>query len=128
MPKKTTSEIIDSGNHYIIQVKKNQPKLHEQICINTQKGRPAADVSQEVTQKRGRKEIRKTFIYNDIEGISPEWTGLKRLIRVERLVIRKGEKRRETAYYISSLDSNRAEFFAKHIRAHWGIENSLHPG
>jgi predicted transposase YbfD/YdcC len=32
----------------------------------------------------------------------------------------------ETAYYISSIRSNKAAFFGNHIRNHWGIENRLH--
>lgn len=94
--------------------------------MNTEEDKLAVDISEETTHKRGRLEYRKTFVYKNIEGISPEWIGLKRLIRVERLVVCQGEKRHETAYYISSLQSNNAEKFAYHIRAHWGIENRLH--
>ncbi len=32
----------------------------------------------------------------------------------------------ETAYYISDVRSNKAAYFARHIRGHWGIENRLH--
>ncbi|MDR1339916.1 MAG: transposase, partial [Prevotellaceae bacterium] len=32
----------------------------------------------------------------------------------------------ETAYFISDVRSNKARFFAQHIRNHWAIENSLH--
>jgi predicted transposase YbfD/YdcC len=37
----------------------------------------------------------------------------------------KGETTREFRFYISSLEV-RADFFAKAVRSHWGIENSLH--
>lgn len=94
--------------------------------MNTQEDKLAVDISEETTNKRGRMESRKTFVYNNIEGILPEWVGLKRIIRVERLVVCQGKKRHETAYYISSLQSNNAQKFARHIRAHWGIENRLH--
>ena len=45
------------------------------------------DYHLEETQGRGRTEIRKTFIYKDISGISNEWTALRRLILVERLCV-----------------------------------------
>jgi len=73
-------------------------------------------------------EIRKTFVYKNLSGISEQWTALrlKRLIRVERYVSCKKQQRHETAYYMSDLCSNKAVLFAKHIRNHWGIENRLH--
>jgi len=40
----------------------------------------------EQTKKRGRIETRKAFIYKDLRGISEEWVGLIRLIRIERYV------------------------------------------
>jgi hypothetical protein len=80
----------------------------------------------EKTRKRGRTEIRETFIYKDISGISEEWIALKRLIRVERYVYGKTGQSHETAYYISDVVSNKAGYFARHIRSHWGIENRLH--
>lgn len=44
---------------------------------------------------------------------------MKRIIRVERIT-------RETAYYISSIRSNKVDKFTKNIQQHWGIENRLH--
>lgn len=126
MPKKTTLAIIKSGNHYIIQIKKNQPNLYQQAQINTSDERRAISISEETISQRGRVEHRKVLVYKDINGISKEWVGLKRLIRVERTVTGKGKQSRETAYYISSLSTRKAEVLAKHIRNHWGIENRLH--
>lgn len=126
MSKKTVEEIDSNHNRYIIQVKGNQPALLEQLKENTRCDEQSVASCCDKTIKRGRVEIRETFVYKDISGISEEWTGLKRLIRVERSVTCKGKERRETAYYISNIRSNRAEFFAKHIRSHWGIENRLH--
>lgn len=128
MPKKTTLAIIESGNDYIIQVKKNQLKLYQQIEINTWDGADAVSVSEEITRKSGRTEKRKTLVFDNLTGISKEWIGLKRLIRVERMVICKSRTSYETAFYISSLGNDDASKFAGHIRSHWGIENKLHWG
>jgi predicted transposase YbfD/YdcC len=47
-------------------------------------------------------------------------------MRVERNVCSKGKQTHETAYFISDIRCNKADFFAKHIRNHWAIENRLH--
>ena len=109
-----------------MQVKANQKLLLKQIQANTAEDRQAVDVYIEQTKKRGRTEIRKIFVYKNLFNISPEWTALKRLIRVERHVCDKKRQRDETAYYISDIRSNKAVLFGKHIRNHWGIENRLH--
>lgn len=124
--KKTASAIIHSGNDYIIQIKKNQPKLYHQTCRNTCQDHLAISMTKQITRKRGRIESRKVFIYKDLTGISQEWLGLKTLIRVEREVVCKAKISRQRAYYISSLSTHKAEVFARHIRNHWKIENRLH--
>lgn len=126
MPKKTLETIVNSGNHYIVQVKANQKKLLEQVQINTSEMNSCINSFVEETKERGRTETRKAFIYKELNGISDEWVGLKRLVRVERHVSSiKGESF-ETAYYLSDIRSNKASIFAEHIRGHWGIENRLH--
>jgi hypothetical protein len=97
-----------------------------EFSINTCDDSKCTDSNVEETQKNGRTELRKTFIYKDISGISEEWTALKRLIRVERHVYGNTRQSHETACYISDIVSNKAEYFARHIRNHWGIENRLH--
>lgn len=64
-------------------------------------------------------------VFHDLNGIDPQWTGIKSLIRVERVGTRKGKKYHEIACYISSLICT-AQEFAQGIRGHWGIENRLH--
>jgi len=126
LPKKTVETIIETGNQYIIQVKANQKLLLNQMKINTSEANFCTDFFEDINHARGRFETRKTFIYKDLHGISSEWKGLKRLIRVERTVITKKKESHETAYYISSIRSDKASLFGNHIRNHWGIENRLH--
>jgi len=118
--------IVNSGNHYIVQVKANQKTLLKQIQSNTSEMNSCVNSFVEETKKRGRIEIRKIFIHKDLSGISEEWIGLKRLIRIERYVSSSKGGRYEIAYYISDICSNKASFFAKHTRNHWGIENRLY--
>jgi predicted transposase YbfD/YdcC len=60
-----------------------------------------------------------------LNGIDPQWTQIKSLIRVERVGTRGGKQYHEIVCYISSLIST-AQEFASGIRGHWGIENRLH--
>jgi predicted transposase YbfD/YdcC len=64
-------------------------------------------------------------VFHDLDGIDPEWTGIKSLIKVERVGTRKGKKYHEIVCYVSSLIRTAKEF-ASGIRGHWGIENCLH--
>jgi len=84
------------------------------------------DTFQERSLLKGRDELRITKIYKNLEGISSEWIGIKRIIETTRYVKTKKRKTVEIVYHISSIAKNKANFFAKHIRSHWGIENRLH--
>lgn len=125
MPKKTTAVIIDSKNDYLIGVKKNQPTLYHQIerIIENKSKQSSAYTTLEIN--RGRIELRHTMVSNCMEGISEEWKGLQQIIGVHRIVIDKGIKSEEMAYFISSRNEN-AIMYSEGIRSHWQIENSLH--
>lgn len=100
--------------------------MYRQIRLNTDKDNQAVSCWETKDNRRGRKECRKVFVYNNLAGISSTWEGLARLIRVERYVSVGGKQRHRTAYYISSIRKNNAKYFGLHIRNHWGIENRLH--
>jgi predicted transposase YbfD/YdcC len=70
--------------------------------------------------------LRKTSIYNKLEGIDKDWIGIQTLIKVERYVKTKKKTRKEIAFYISSLKEKKAKIYHDGIRKHWSIENSLH--
>jgi predicted transposase YbfD/YdcC len=125
LPKKTVGAIIDSENDYVIGVKKNQPTLHQQIAyiISDRTKHSSSFVTLE--NNKGRREWRHTMVSNCINDIDKSWKGLQQVVGVHRIVIEKGEKREEMAYFISSLNSN-ALLYEEGIRSHWAIENSLH--
>lgn len=109
----------------MIGVKKNQPKLHkaiEQITANKEN----IDSSYvELEVNKGRTELRHVSVSNCLQTINKDWVGLKQIIKVHRIVRQKGKRREETAFFISSLQSN-ALLYCDGIRSHWEIENSLH--
>ncbi len=123
--KKTIVEIIDSKNDYVIGVKGNQPNLLKQIKETTSDAKNIISISKISERSRGRSETREVYVSDNISGISKEWKGLKSIIKVERTVVEKNKTSNETAFYISSLDTD-AHGFNVGIRRHWGIENRLH--
>ena len=125
MPKKTTEVIINSGNNYVIGVKKNHIRLHRQIAAITSDRENISSSYIELTVNKGRSELRHISVSDCLEGISNEWIGLQQIVMVKRITRSKQRKQEETAYYISSKKSN-AFFYCEGIRSHWGIENTLH--
>lgn len=125
MPKKTTAVIVNSNNEYLIGVKGNQPKLYKRVTeIFSDRDNWSSSYGT-IEVNKGRTESRYIMVSNIIEGISKEWKGLQQIVAVNRRVKDKGKISEETAYFISSKDSN-AFFYAEGTRNHWSIENSLH--
>jgi predicted transposase YbfD/YdcC len=125
LPKKTTEIIIKGKNDYVIGVKKNQPALYNKIqTIMADKNKRSSWYA-EIEINKGRTELRSITVSDNVEGISDQWIGLNQLISIHRIVNTKGNKTEETAYFISSKQSN-AFSYNEGIRLHWSIENSLH--
>lgn len=85
------------------------------------------DFHETVDGDHGRIETRRYYTTPDIDWLygKENWKNLNTIgmVESERCI---GDKvTTETRYYISSLD-NDAKQFAKAVRGHWGIENSLH--
>lgn len=122
-------QIILQGGDYLMALKGNQPtlmELTENIFRNT------APMSTYTTEEKGhgRLEKRTCSILDTVlleqEGMYEKWPGLKRIIRMDRERTENGIRSRETIYYLSSVETDDASYFADRIRAHWGIENKLH--
>ncbi len=117
----------------MIAVKGNQKRLYEQIQHKSEQATPlSVDITTEprsdlrfAAALRYRVTTRRVSVFDDLSGISSEWLGLARLVKVERLGTRSGKPYHQIAYYISSLNLNATQF-AQGIRGHWGIENRLH--
>lgn len=126
--KKTVDGILDSGNHYLIQVKRNQASLFNQIQDSIVCQTPL-DYWQENECDHGRHTQWDVSVYNALDNPkAKEWSKLKRFIHVHRSCY--DTKKKTTSYadrfYITDLASTDAKLYAKGIRGHWKIENSLH--
>lgn len=126
--KKITRTIIEKNADYVIQVKDNQQRLHEDIALFFKE--PANgpfDTMETVDGDHGRVETRRYDTTDDIDWLQGkhEWAGIKTICRVTRQRDINGNVSIESSYFISSLD-NHAPAIAKAVREHWGVENGLH--
>lgn len=74
MSKKTVEEIIDSGNDYLIKVKKNQPKLDQAIEEYANNSSPVM-THQSQEKSRDRDPNRQVEVFTPPPNLDPAWTG-----------------------------------------------------
>jgi len=127
------SKIIDEGADYVLALKGNQGNLYEDVklyfewAIKDGFKEISYDFYETIDGDHGRIETRRYWITSEIEWIHDKgkWKGLKSIGMVESIRCIGEKTSVEVRYYISSLKSD-AKVFAKAVRSHWGIENSLH--
>ena len=131
-------KIVKKKADYLFSLKGNQGNLHEDIKEYFEDfdfNKPAKAmkrISFKTTstheEKHGRKEDRDYAVSDDIGWLHqrhPKWKTIRSIGFVDSRREEKGRMTVERRYYISSLAGDPEEF-AKAIRSHWGIENSLH--
>ena len=123
--KKTLKTIVETDNDYLVKVKANQPKLLEAVRGKADTSAPT-DISETVEKSRGRLEIREVEVFDPPSDIPKGWAEISRVIRVRRIFETSEKHHSSVSYYISSIISDSAEFFAQGIRGHWHVENRLH--
>jgi len=123
--QKSTIELISSQGHdYLVAVKKNQPKLYEQlekvaIAVVPNSQHISLDTS------HGRRITREVSVFRATETVQSLWKNSQTFIQVKRSGIRGLNAYEQTAYYLSSRQEH-ASIFASKIQEHWRIENQLH--
>ncbi|MBU0683776.1 MAG: ISAs1 family transposase [Candidatus Omnitrophica bacterium] len=137
--KAIAKQIVSGGGDYIFGLKGNQGNLHKEVQkifdeAQTKEFRGYKYSFYETSEKaHGREEVRRYWtiekrpIAADIAiffGKEP-WEGLQVIGMVESERKVGDKKSKERRYYISSMENN-AEEFARAVRGHWRIENSLH--
>jgi predicted transposase YbfD/YdcC len=120
--------IVEGGGDYVLAVKQNQPTLHEEVQLLFEKKAPD-DQHTTVEKDHGRIETRTVKVIRDLDWMDgPErgrWPGLGAVVRVESIRQIRDKEQREARLYITSLQSPASEV-GRRVRAHWGIESSLH--
>jgi predicted transposase YbfD/YdcC len=131
--REIAAKIKERGGDYLLALKGNQGELHEAVrdhfdaAIKEEfRGFPH-DFLQTVDKGHGRIETRTCWVVKDVGWLPRvgDWPGLNMIGMVEakREI---GERTTvERRYYIGTIGEN-AKLFAKTVRDHWAIENSLH--
>jgi predicted transposase YbfD/YdcC len=131
--KAIAQQIIDAEADYVLALKGNQGLLHEQVKDSFER-EPPTDTYTEYNNDHGRVETRRYEVLTDLKWIEEvdKWEQLTTLVKVQAEVFYKRSQKTttETRYYISSLPiiekQKDIKTIAKAVRAHWGIETSLH--
>lgn len=123
--KKTLKTVIGTGNDYVVKVKGNQPNLLKAVKQTVENPIPA-DYHKTGERSRGRFEKREVFLFDSSGNIPDGWSAANRIIYVKRRFETPKGLYESKSYYISSVGSDKAGYFAEGIRGHRYIENKLH--
>jgi predicted transposase YbfD/YdcC len=130
--KDAFTRAAETGNGLLVQVKRNQPTLHETLAKLCAEHHPL-DSHETVDRRRhGRQEHRLVEVFDTAGQLDPEWQPLiARVVRVSRLTFDKDTRsglwpsREEIGCYACQIRLD-AETLARAVRSHWGIENRDH--
>jgi predicted transposase YbfD/YdcC len=127
------AKIVEKKADYVLAVKDNQELLHEAITDYFQEAIAANNPSlcqlqfcEEINADHGRIEIRRCYLSTCLDTLpdAARWKGLKSIGMVESERTINGKTSLEWRHYICTLTEVKP--FAHAVRAHWGVENSLH--
>jgi predicted transposase YbfD/YdcC len=127
--KDIARQIISNKADYVLALKLNQGHAHEEVShffetgLRKGFGEIKVHTHETIDYAHGRVEKRRCFQTDQIDWLlaKDDWEGLTSIGMVQTERTHKGE----TRYFLSSLPG-KARLFAKAVREHWGIENSLH--
>lgn len=115
---------MESGNDFVIQLKKNRLRLLEGINRYIIK-KELTDSYSTLDRNRGRIDIRYYNTYDIAAFKYKDWEHLNCVVQVVRSGIRNKKPYEEVSLYISNKMYS-AKIFAHGIRGHWGVENLIH--
>ena len=134
--KEVASKILEERADYVLAVKRNQGRLHEDVHDIFDLARKSGfdsldhDYHETINAGHGRVETRRCWAVSDLDHIryvddGGQWPGLTTLVMVEGERCVGNKTTVESRYYISSLP-NDASVLLNAVRSHWSIENQLH--
>ena len=130
--KDSFTRAAETDNGLLVQVKQNQPTLHDTLTKLCAEHHPF-DSHETVDRRRhGRQEHRLVEVFDTAGQLNAEWQPLITCVaRVSRLTFEKDTRsglwpsREEIGYYACQIRLD-AETLARAVRSHWGIENRDH--
>lgn len=131
--KDIAQKIREHGADYVLALKGNHGDLHEDVKIHFDAHISSdfedfeGDFYETVDGDHGRIETRRYYLDDDISwsGADAVWRDLASFGMVESVREIDGKETREIRFYLTSLKGSAKEF-AKAVRNHWQIENSMH--
>jgi predicted transposase YbfD/YdcC len=131
--REIAEKVVDGGGDYILALKGNQEKLHQAVqdYVVTNMENDFADILarkyEEVVKAHGRVDSLTYYQMPTPDSLinRDKWKGLK-TIGVAIRVSKQGDKETSDVRYYISSDKMGVRRFAKNVRGHWGIENTLH--
>jgi predicted transposase YbfD/YdcC len=126
-------KIVQGGADYVLAVKDNQPSLCEALrelfAAHDARGLKTVRFGEhtEIGKDHGRIETRRCVVSEDIQWLAQRerWCGVRSVAMIESTRQIGEQSSTERRYFISSLRVD-AKRLGEAIRAHWGIENSMH--
>lgn len=133
--KQIAEAIVEKNADYVLAVKANRAILHEEvkwffddIDLETDQKEGLVDSHRSVDKDHGRIEIRECVCSEEIDWLKPylkDWPKVRSIAMVKATRIIGEQRSQECRYYLSSL-APQAELLSTAVRAHWGVENSVH--
>jgi len=123
--KVIAEKIMEQGADYVFGLKGNQTNLNDDVRLYFET-EEVSNTKTTLDKGHGRIERRAYSLETKIDWMyqKPDWQGLQAIGMVKSTVEEKTKRTEEIRYYITSLTD--IETFSTAVRAHWGIENSLH--
>jgi predicted transposase YbfD/YdcC len=130
------AKVVERKADYVLALKENQGRLHGDVAGLFARARASGfrdlphDHARSVDKGHGRVETRACWVVSDPESLawldpSGAWAKLGCVAMVEDTRRIGDTHETEARYFLSSLPGDAAALAAA-VRAHWGIENSLH--
>lgn len=131
--KQIATEISNADADYVLALKGNHGTLHEEVksFLEDAHARDFLEVPhthyQSVEKEHGRIETRDYWITDKIDWLADrlDWEGLKSVGMVQAVRDIQGQITTERRFFIASIPPEAANF-ARAVRGHWAIENTLH--
>lgn len=126
--KTTCYMIIEGKGDYILCLKENHKNFYKEVdaFFTDESNKNIIKSKTIVEENKGRLEKRTCYKAKDLSHFShaSEWTGLKSIFAIKRVITTKKGTSTEISYYISSCTSS-ASVLLKNTRQHWKVE-SMH--
>ena len=131
--KAIAEQIIKQKGDYVLGLKGNQGNLYEDVKLFFEYASLIEfdninhSYHEDVDGDHGRIETRRVWTVSDLDWLEGkgQWKGLNVIGMVESIREIDDKTSTERRFYIGSIENN-AELLGNSVRAHWGIENSLH--